>query len=120
MTSTRNKNTCGDYRLQQDQYNLARIYTSYSHSQYGSAYRPAIPCVGITPGHMPRDTLSNNPVEIESALFGINSANLVTPQPAIVPQLKKIPEQAFFDRLPVILPEPLVIEDDQRPFPVPE
>jgi hypothetical protein len=120
MSSTRNKNTCGDYKLQQEQYTLARMYSSYPYSQYGNAYNPAIPCVGITPSHMPWDTLSTNPVEIENALFGINSNNLVNPQPTVIPQFKKIPERAFFERLPLILPEPLVIENNQRPFPVPQ
>ena len=69
---------------------------------------------------MPRDTLSNNSVEIESALFGINSTNLVEPQPDINPKLKTIPMKQFFQRTPLIMPKPLVIENNQRPFPVPQ
>ena len=68
---------------------------------------------------MPRDTLSNNPVEIESALFGINSTNLVEPQPPVKAQLKSIPVKQFFQRTPLIMPKPLVIEHNQRPFPIP-
>jgi hypothetical protein len=120
MTSTRNNNQCGDYNLQQKSYSLARQYTSYKYSQYGQAYKDAIPCVGITPSHMPRNTLSRNPVEIESALFGINSTNLVDPQPPTVPDLKSVPEIPFFDRIPLIMPNQLVIERNQRPFPVPQ
>ena len=116
MTSTRNNNQCGDYNLQQNSYSLARQYTSYKYSQYGQAYKDAIPCVGITPSHMPRDTLSRNPIEIESALFGINSTNLVSPQKPVNPQLKTIPTISFFERLPMCMPNPLVIENNQRPY----
>ena len=120
MTSTRNNNTQGDYNLQQKSYSLARQYTSYKYSQYGHTPTPAIPCVGYTPSHMPRDTLSNNPVEIESALFGINSTNLVVPQQPVKPQLKTIPMKQFFQRTPMIMPKPLVMEHNQRPFPIPD
>ena len=120
MASTRNNNYRGNYCLQQRSYRHSRDYTSYPNSQYGHAYDPAIPCVGIMPSHMPRDTLSSNPVEIESALFGINSTNLVDPQAPVMPQLKTIPEKAYFNRIPLIMPRHLVIEGGQRPFPVPE
>ena len=120
MASTQNINCRGNYCLQQRCFRDIRDYTSYVNSQYGHAYDPAIPCVGITPSHMPRNTLSSNPIEIESALFGINSTNLVNPQPPVDPQLKTVPEKAFFDRVPMIMPQPLVMEMLQRPFPVPE
>ena len=120
MASTRNNNCRGDYCLQQRSYREGRDYTSYTNSQYGSAYNIAIPCLGITPSHMPRDTLSSNPVEIESALFGINANNLVDPQPSVVPKLKTIQETSFFARVPIIMPKPLIMETHQRPFPVPE
>ena len=120
MASTRNNNTPGNYCIQQRGYSLALKYDLYQNSQYGDAYKPAIPCLGYTPSHMPWNTLSNNPVEIESTLFGINSTNLVTPQPPVKPQLKTVPTKSFFQRIPLIMPKPLVIEARQRPFPVPE
>ena len=119
MASTRNNNTPGNYCLQQRSYTLAEKYDLYKNSQYGSAYSPGIPCVGYTPSHMPRDTLSKNPVEIESALFGINSTNLVTPQKPVQPELKTVPMRQFFERIPLIMPKPLVIENKQRPLPIP-
>ena len=120
MASTRNNNTKSDYCLQQRSYQSGRDYTEYKYSQYGHAYKPAIPCVGYMPSHMSRDTLSNNSVEIESALFGINSTNLVNPQPPVNPELKTIPMKQFFQRTPLIMPKPLVIENNQRPFPIPQ
>ena len=65
MASTRNNNTPGNYCLQQRQYSLARDYKSYKNSCTGRAYTTKLPCMGITPSHMPRDTLSSNPIEIE-------------------------------------------------------
>ena len=118
MSSTRNINTRGDYNLKQNEFMTARFYTGYKHSAQGCAYTPSIPSIGITPGRMPRNTLSHNPIDIESALFGINSTNLVNPQKPVRPQLKKVPTSIFFDRLPVHMPKPLVIENNQRPYPL--
>ena len=91
----------------------------YVNSQVGQAYHTAVPCVGITRSHMPRDAFSYNPVEIETTLFGINSTNLVQPSKPACPELKQLQFVPFFDRQQVILPEPLVIEANQRPFVVP-
>ena len=119
MTSTRNKNTDGNYYLEQRGYALSRDYETYKYSQSGKAYNVALPCLGFNPSHMPRGTLSYNPVEIESALFGINSTNLVQAQPPLKPMLKTIPEFSYFETLKMQMPNPLVIENGQRPFPVP-
>ena len=119
MASTRNNNTKGNYCLQQRSYKLSREYTDYKNSQYGQAYSTAIPCLGITPSHMPWNTLSNNPVEIESALWGINSTNLVDPQPPVKPELKTVKMEPFFETTPLIMPKPLKVNKYQRPFPIP-
>lgn len=118
MTSTRNNNTRGDYNLEQHHYALARSYNNYKHSSQGCAFKPSIPSIGITPSRMARNTLSKNPIEIESMLFGIGSSNLVQPQKPIKPELKKVPTSVFFDRLPVHMPKPLVVENKQRPYPI--
>lgn len=118
MASTRNINTNGDYYLKQRSFADSRQYNSYVNSQWGSAVETAIPCLGITPSHMPWNTLSSNPVEIESALFGINSTNLVDNQQPVHPQLKNVPMVAFFDINSVIMPEKFVVQKDQRPFPI--
>lgn len=118
MTSTRNRNTRGDYTLEQDKYKLSRNYNNYLHASQGCAYQPSIPTIGLMPNHMPRHTLSHNPIDIESSLFGINSTNLVNPQKPIKPELKRIPTSVFFDRLPVHMPKPLVVENNQRPYPI--
>ena len=38
---------------------------------------------------------------------------------AVVPNLVQLPEVSYFDRIPFILPNPLVVENNQRPFPIP-
>ena len=120
MTDTQSINNPADYCLQQEAYAGARRHVFDPHGPFGHAAHVAMPCMGITPSHMPRNTLSYNPVEIESALFGINSVNLVKPEKPVKPELHKIPEVSFFKRLPLIMPAPLVIDRGQRPFPVPE
>ena len=120
MASTRNNNMPSDYCLQQQSYTDTQKHTGYEYSQAGRAYTNAMPCMGITPSHMPREAFSTNSVEIESSLFGINSTNLVNPETPIVPNLKILPEISYFDRLPTYIPEPLVVEKAQRPFPIPK
>uniref|UniRef100_A0A6C0CJ26 Uncharacterized protein n=1 Tax=viral metagenome TaxID=1070528 RepID=A0A6C0CJ26_9ZZZZ len=120
MASTRNNNTPGDYCLQQKSYQHSLEYNEFKNSQVGSAYKNSLPTLGITPSHMPREAFSQNSVEIESALFGINSTNLVNPQKPVVPELKYLPSVSYFEKLPNFMPEPLVVEKNQRPFPVPK
>jgi len=119
MANTRNNNTPADYCLQQRSYSLGREYIEYPYSYTGKAYNPAIPCLGIMPSHMPRSEFSTNSVQIESALFGINSTNLVAPQPHVKPNLKTLKFVPYFNTIPMIMPNPLVSENNQRPFPIP-
>ena len=119
MASTRNKNTCSNYCLEQRMTTKSLNYLEYRNGASGAAYSPAIPCMGIIPGQMARDVFSRNSVDIESALFGINSTNLVETQKPVVPELITLPEISFFDRMKLIMPDPLVVEKSQRPFPVP-
>ena len=119
MASTRNKNTCSNYCLEQRITTQSLNYLEYRNGASGAAYAPALPCIGIRPSQLPRDILSRNSVDIESALFGINSTNLVETQPPVVPQLTTLPEISFFERMKLIMPDPLIIEQFQRPFPVP-
>lgn len=119
MASTRNKNTRSDYCLEQRENSSIKTYNLYLNSQYGEAYKPALPTLGITPSHMPRNTLSHNPIDIESSLLGISSTNLVYNVEPANPQLKNIPDVSYFDRIPLLMPKPMVVEKHQRPFPIP-
>jgi hypothetical protein len=121
MASTRNKNTPGNYCLEQRQFKESEQYTLYPNSQYGAAYTTNLPGNGLNPAQIPGDQLSKNAADIESFLFGINSTNLVNPAPIFTPQLKTIDSVNVYKKDTfVFIPEPLVIEKNQRPFPIPQ
>lgn len=120
MASTRNKNTPSDYCLQQRDYSHARNYTSYKHSAYGEAVDTKWAGNGLNPGQLPWNTMSRNAPDIESFLWGINSTNLVNPQPCLTPELKDLKTANIYEKESVVMPQPLVIEKNQRPFPAPE
>ena len=119
MASTCNKNTCGNYAQQQRVLGHAFAYASYPYGPTGRAATTRIPTFGITPSHMPMNTLCNNPVEVESALFGIDSTNLVAPRPPVVADLHTVGEVSFINKPRLIMPPRMVAEPPQRPFPVP-
>lgn len=118
MASTRNRNTRGDYNLQQRNYNLSQNYTLYPNSQYGSAYKTQLAGNALLPGQIPADKLSTNAPDIESFLFGINSTNLVNPAPCFEPQLINNSSFDIYKNEPTLMPTPLTLTP-QRPFPVP-
>jgi hypothetical protein len=119
MASTRNINTPGNYCLEMRNFKLSETYTLYPNSQYGAAYHTNLPGVGLLPGQVPGDKLSYNSSDIESFLFGINSTNLVNPAPCFVPELKTLKSVNVYPKQPVYLPEPLVLDKNQRPYPIP-
>ena len=90
MASTRNKNTAGNYCLDQRQYSQMQKWALYENGSSGKAYDTKLAGNGFNPGQMPWTTLSHNPADIESFLFGINATNLVTPAPCLVPELKSV------------------------------
>jgi hypothetical protein len=69
---------------------------------------------------MPWSTLSHNPVDIETFLFGIGSTNLVNPVKPLTPELKCLNSANLFKKPDVIMPIPLAASKTQRPFPVPQ
>ena len=119
MTSTRNKNTQSDYNIREKSYKHSREWVDYQYSSNGAAFDNALPCLGFNPSHMPRSAFSHNPVDIESSLFGINSSNLVNPSKNVTPELKIIPIKPYFETMPLIMPEKLVVPRCQRPFLIP-
>lgn len=119
MASTRNKNTPGNYCLEQREFSQSSNYTLYPNSQYGAAYDTRFAGNGLNPAQIPWNKLSYNAPDIESFLFGINSTNLVNPAPVFVPDLKRLDSVNVFQKGSVLIPEPLVIQKDQRPLPIP-
>lgn len=119
MSCTRNKNTYCDYLLEQRNNRIIKEYNLYPNGSYGKATTNCLPNLGYNPSHLPRDVLSDNPVDIESKLFGINSCNLVNKTSEIRPNLKILSfNDVFYLNREVLVPEPLIIENNQRPFPI--
>jgi hypothetical protein len=118
MASTRNRNTPGNYNLEQKQFKQSEEYKLYPNSQYGAAYNTRLPGNGLLPAQIPWNKMSHNAPDIESFLLGINSTNLVNPAPCFVPELKSLNPVNVYEKGPVFIPEPLVIEKNQRPYPI--
>tara|TARA_Y100000992_G_scaffold301641_1_gene273060 strand:- start:2343 stop:2699 length:357 start_codon:yes stop_codon:yes gene_type:complete len=115
MASTRNNNTPSDYKLEQRNFQLYEAYNNQSPF-FGKSHMPGTPNCGLAPPKFSINERSYNGVDIESQLRGIDSTNLVKPRAPVVPNMKKIPEIVFYDRTPMILPDPLVVEKNQRPY----
>ena len=114
MASTRNKNSRGDYDLEQYSIQRQTTYIHYEHSSYGKPIETLYAGNGLVHGRIPGCNLSNNPEDIESYLFGIGSTNLVSEKPIPTPEYKSIKELSIVDRMQMILPAPLVINTNQR------
>jgi hypothetical protein len=120
MASTRNKNTPGNYCLDQKQNIQTESWQLYTNGANGYAYDTRLAGRGLNPGQVPWSKLASNPADIESFLFGINSTNLVNPAPAFTPELKCLQHANLFNKTDTIMPIPLVVSKSQRPFVVPQ
>ena len=116
MTSTRNKNMKAEYCTEIRQDRIAEGYILFNNSSSGIAHKTNFPDVTVLPGKRPRETLSKNAIDIESALFGINSTNLVNPAAPVKPQIKSQTNVTFVDPRLIFMPEDLILDQNQRPF----
>jgi hypothetical protein len=114
MASTRNKNTPGNYNLEQRNHTLSSSYKLYTNSSHGAAYTTQNPGNGLNPGQIPGNQLSHNTADIESFLFGINSTNLVNPSHTVKPELIRLSSTHLFDKPSTVMPVPLYLEKNQR------
>jgi len=118
MSSTQLINDKGEYCQQQRNMRLSEQFALYKYKCISN--ESALPCVGINAPMMTNgynnNVLSNNASDIESALFGIGSTNLVKQKPAVKPDLNCMGNVKFFNRLEGTLPKPLVVEKFQRPI----
>ena len=90
----------------------------YTHSSNGQPASIHFAGDGLIHGRMPARDLASNGCDIESFLFGIGSTNLVNPKPDLHPELNNLPTLDIIDRVPLILPEILVVERNQRQYPM--
>lgn len=115
MASTRNRNTESDYKLEQLQNTNHLENNLYLHSASGRPNNECFPEL-YNPSKLSRDALSNNAVDIESTLRGIGVSNMVESCQPPAPSLRTLSFKPFFDRpQAVIMPYPLVYENNQRP-----
>jgi hypothetical protein len=113
MASTRNRNTQDDYNLEQWSNTQDINYKTYT--SFGKPNTTHFPGDGLLGGRVGAGELAFNNHDVESFLFGIGSTNLVKPNPTIVPDIKSLKSLSIISRLPVAIPDPLVIEPNQRP-----
>ena len=114
MTSTRISNCKGEYNLEQ----LMNINMKENrlYEMRTRANQTSLPDAGIYVSHIPNYMLSRNAVDVESQLYGIGSTNLVEEKVDVEPDYIKYPTLSFFDRLPQVLPQPMICRKDQRPI----
>jgi|UniRef100_A0A6C0JR93 hypothetical protein len=115
MSSTRSKNTPGDYRAEHNRFNNANDYLINKDHSYGQPVSTYFPGDGLLPGRVASENLSYNNVDIETQLFGIGSTNLVNHKGESAPQIKPLHSLSIINRTPIIIPEPLIVHKDQRP-----
>jgi len=116
MTSTRNKNTQLNYNLEKS--NIEKLLSEklYLHSSSGRPISECIPSLGYMPSNVSREALASNSIDIESQLRGIGSTNLETPCEPVIPAIINLELKDFFERQQqVIMPYPMVYENNQRP-----
>ena len=112
MASTRNRNTAGNYKLEQNINTGQLQYFEYVNSTV--PLQTLYPGNGLLMGQIGHSGLSYNGADIESYLRGIGSTNLVEPQTDPVPQYKSLKSLNIINRIPMIIPEPLVVKSGER------
>ena len=112
MASTRNKNTPGDYLLEQNAYTSA--YQNIMDTTKRSPDLKCFPGNGLLTGKMYSRDLANNYTDIESSLFGIGSTNLVQPLAPVQPDINNLPSLNVIQKTPMFIPAPLTITPKQR------
>jgi hypothetical protein len=116
MASTRNRNTQLDYKIENNKNSDYLERNLYIHSAAGIPTTVCFPEIGYIPSHMAHQTLSNNGIDIESSLRGIGASNLVDAVEPVIPSIRQVEFKSWFERpQAVIMPYPLVFNENQRP-----
>jgi hypothetical protein len=112
MSSTRNKNTHGDYQLEQNAY--MNRYLNITDLAKQTPDQKILPGNGLLQGKVVSRDLANNYTDIESTLFGIGSTNLVQALPEVVPEIHRLPSLNIINKIPMIVPNPIYVDKTQR------
>ena len=116
MASTRNKNTPGNYNLEQWSKYKINSELHYTYQPNGKSVMTNLPGNGLLTGKIALSNLSQNYVDIESSLLGIGSTNLVNPLPAVKPKIYDLKSLNIFEKQDTFIPAPLKIQSNQRPM----
>lgn len=115
MTDTRKKAWRGDY---EDEQRVNDYCYQYYYNQERFFAKPEytyLPGDGIVGAKISYRDLANNPIDIDSYLRGIRSADMVNTPFTAVPDLRNVQSLNFYQKHKPVVPEPLVIERNQRP-----
>jgi hypothetical protein len=112
MASTRNINDPENYKL--EQYSLMKERNYMPFKSYACPTETMFAGDGLIQGNLRNTQLANNAVDVESFLYGINTSNLVNPIAPVVADIKQLKSLSIIDRIPIIMPKPLVTEPGQR------
>ncbi len=112
MASTRNRNTPGNYNLEQRDYQMSARRNmvptkQHEHTRFAGN--------GLNPGQVPGNKLSTNSPDIESYLFGIGSTNLTGSSFLPTPGLNQLESAHLYEKTVVYMPRPLIVDEKQRP-----
>jgi hypothetical protein len=118
MASTRNHNTPGDYKMEMDMYKNKLDYLTDKENMYGVSKDTYFAGNGLLMGKIAPEKLANNYCDIESKLFGIGSTNLVESKPEIIPDINSFKYLSIMNRMEMVMPKSLEIQDNQRPYPM--
>lgn len=113
MASTRSKNTPGNYELETRSYLEQSAYLSYA--PYGFHHVTYFPGDGLIGAKISNVQLSKNYCDIESELRGIGTTNLVNTHVPTVAEINNLKSMTFIDRIPLIIPSPIVVNNNERP-----
>lgn len=113
MTSTRSRNTLGDYNLEQSAYRNQLDYRTYQGRIM--TQETLLPGLGLKPARLPMQ-LNCDLWDIESELRGIGSTNLVNPKTTTLlpPESKNMLTLNIHDSAPVIIPKPIQVPANAR------
>ena len=117
MASTSLKNLPGQYCKETTANQLNSEYLVFKNKKIPA--KSDFPDLGINVGNMAgaytHSILSNNTADLESYLFGIGTSNLVKTFRKPAQKLNTLDNLKFFEKPGYAMPNPLVVENRQRP-----
>lgn len=113
MSSTRNKNNRGNFELEFND-NKAYFHETVDESRiYQTNYLPG---EGLLGGAYPLNIMANNQVDIETAILGIGSTNLIDPKENTVNlgDFKMLKSLNVSSKQHLVMPRPFISEDKYK------